>query len=431
MPDNPLSGLYPQPQQQQKPLDPFQAIGALSNVLSFQKNQLELEANKAIGEEYRKAIGPNGLDVGKLGGGLRSNLAAAYGLPEAASRMISQQGGQISNRGGQIENTTKQFTQLLGMNSVLTNGIASLANDPELTKEKVLHWATTTARTTGIPGAVIGPWVTSLSDNPAQLRDQVRTLLAAGLGPAGVAQRVEGPPGPGGRPSSIPAGAAIYGGGGVGGAPGQVYTGNPIGSGESAGAYQADLRRAGNFKQDVFPLERALDLAKKLGPGGMAPGSKGRQEFESYVYGLMPSLVPEGMREKIKNYAELEKYLVNNTSQRAQNLGPHTNEGLAQATTGSPNVHINDLAGVDLIKAQLALRRMEHAQTMQASKAGPANYTNEKARFSAQHEPSAYSIDLMEPEQIAKLKKTLKGADRERFNASLRQAIDSGAIVKQ
>jgi hypothetical protein len=207
-------------------------------------------------------------------------------------------------------------------------------------------------------------------------------------------------------------------------------SGPPAGAEQSTAVMQADLARAGNFKTDIFPLTQALDLAKSLGPGGMAPGSKGRQDFESFVYGLMPSLVPAGMQDKIKNYAELEKYLVNNASQRANSMGPHTNDGLAQATTGSPNVHINDLAGIDLIKAQIALRRMEQAQTIQAAKGGPVSYTTNKAQTAAGFDPRAFQIDLMNPDQVTKLQKTLKGAERVKFNASLRAAIDSGAITQ-
>lgn len=204
----------------------------------------------------------------------------------------------------------------------------------------------------------------------------------------------------------------------------------PAGGSESAQAMQDDLKREGSYASDVNPLKKALELAQKLGPGGMAPGSKGRQEFESFVYGLAPSLVPAGMQDKIKNYAELEKYLVNNASQRAQNLGPHTNEGLATATTGSPNVHINDLAGVDLIKAQLAIRNMEHAQVLQAAKTGGPNYTTAKAAFASQHDPRAYAIGTMSPDEIQKLQKTLKGPERARFNQSLRAAIDSGVVER-
>ena len=247
-------------------------------------------------------------------------------------------------------------------------------------------------------------------------------LINSGLSPEGQSGEVAGTPTQVGQQTIIKVPTSNMGTGRV--------TSLPQGSDQSSAVMQADLAREGSYQSDINPLRKALDLAVKLGPGGMAPGSKGRQEFESFVYGLTPQLVPKEMQDKIKNYAELEKYLVNNASQRAQNLGPHTNEGLATATTGSPNVHINDLAGVDLIKAQLAIRNMEHAQVLQAAKVGGPNYTTAKAAFSAQHDPRAYAINTMSPEEIQNLQKTLKGPERARFNQSLRAAIDSGVVER-
>ena len=207
------------------------------------------------------------------------------------------------------------------------------------------------------------------------------------------------------------------------------FTSGPsLGAGESSQVMQADLAREGNFSSEIYPLQKALDLAQTLGPGGMAPGSKGRQEFESYVYGLMPQLVPAGMQDKIKNYAELEKYLTNNLQNRAQNLGPHTNEGLATAATGAPNVNINDLAGVDLIKSQIMVRRMEHAQVLNAAAQGPANYTQNKTTAASGLDPRAFGIDMMSPQQIQNLHQSLRGAEREKFNTSYGIAQRTGVI---
>ena len=247
-------------------------------------------------------------------------------------------------------------------------------------------------------------------------------LLNSALSPGEASGRVVGPPTASGAPTTMSVPQANLAGAGI-------VTGTPPGSETSAGVMQADLARAGTYSSDIFPLNRALELAKSLGPGGMGPGTEGRQKFESYVYSLMPQLVPQEAQNKIKNYAELEKYLINNTQNRAQNLGPHTNEGLATAVTGSPNVHINDLAGIDLIKAQIALRKMEQTQTMQSVKAGPVGYTTVKPQISAQLDPRAFHIENMEPAEIQRLQKTLKGPERARFNASLRAGIESGVIT--
>jgi hypothetical protein len=343
------------------------------------------------------------------------------------------QGTYLSNRGTDIENQTRLLQQQDAMRRIVAGAFGTKFRDlKDATPDDLRSHSAYLARTyPQIPKSIINgvrdeivrdAAVTDQAGRPRGIPFAAGLQLNMGLSPGEASGLVEGPPNPEtGAPTKIPVTQSNI--------TGARDVGLPPGSGASAEVYQRDLVRAGNFKQDVYPLERALELSKKLGPGGMAPGSKGRQDFESMIYGMIPSLVPAAMQEKIKNYAELEKYLVQNASQRAQNLGPHTNDGLAAATTGSPSVHINDLAGVDLIKAQIALRRMEHAQTLQAARVGPANYTAEKARFSAGQDPQAYALDLMEPDQIQKLHKALKGADRDRFNDSLQAAIESGAIV--
>lgn len=212
---------------------------------------------------------------------------------------------------------------------------------------------------------------------------------------------------------------------------GPVVTQPPPGTPQSAEAMQTDLIKAGNYSQDMFPWTQALAKLKSLGPGATGPGSEGRQELESFVYGLAPQISQYlGVdADKIKNYADLNKYLTQGMQQRAQNLGPHTNEGLSTAVTGSPNVKINDMSVDELIKSQVMLRRMEQAQTLQSAKAGPVGYTGAKGSFATSQDPRAYGIDLMAPEQIQQLQKTLKGADRARFNSSLKAAIDSGVIT--
>lgn len=408
MPDP--SPLYPQ-YQPPKPLDPFQAIGALGSVLQFQRNKMQLDADKAIGDEYRNALTPNGVDFEKFYTGVKSNPNAAFGLRGATTDALSQQ--------------TTQFNNLAAQNHALFDFIGSKLNQPGYNKNQMFHDIVTFGRAHNMPGGVLAPWAIHAPEGGKQFQDYVGGMVNAARG-AGASAETVPVTNPDGSITNVPKGALVHAGGTAGAFPGSPA----LGSGESAGDYQAGNRRAANFKNDIFPLEKALDLAKKLGPGGMAPGSKGRQEFESYVYGLAPSLLPAGVQDKIKNYAELEKYLVQNTQQRAQGLGPHTNEGLAVATTGSPNVHINDLAGVDLIKAQIMLRRMEHAQHFEAAKAGPVNYSAVKGGIAAAQEPSAYGIDMMEPDRLEKLKKTLKGPARDRFNASLRSAIESGTVVK-
>ena len=140
-------------------------------------------------------------------------------------------------------------------------------------------------------------------------------------------------------------------------------------------------------------------------------------------------MVPQQELDKIKDYADLQKYLTNAMQQRANNLGPHTNEGLSTMATGSPNVNINDMSVDELIKANIGLRRAEQAQILDSAKAGPVNYTTQKANIAGRQDISAFGIDMMSPGQISSLQKTLKGTARANFNKSLQSAISNGLIT--
>lgn len=343
--------------------------------------------------------------------------------PGRAINMIS---GLTGIQGQRIANETALMQQQQAASRAVSSLMGGyLAGIPNPSADDVRSAAAFAARSvpeiaTRYPDVITNA-ASLVTQHPKGVKYGAGLLINSQLSPTEASGEVEGPPDPvTGAPTRIKLPVSNM-------APARVV-GLAPGSEDSSHVMQADLARENSYATDIQPLTKALSLIQKLGPGGTAPGSKGRQEFESFVYGLMPQLVPESMQGKIKNYAELEKYLVNNASQRAQNLGPHTNEGLATAVTGSPNVHINDLAAEDLIKVQLALRKMEHAQTLQAAAGGGPNYTANKSSLASQFDPRAFMIENMTPEEIANLNKTLKGKERERFNRSLQIAIKSGVI---
>lgn len=345
------------------------------------------------------------------------------------TKVVGLMQGVAALRGQNIANDTALMQQQAAASRAISSVMGGyLAGIPNPGEDDVRSAAAFAARqfpevAVKYPDLIAGAKSLAI-DHPKGVKYGAGLLVNSQMSPTEATESVTGPPDPiTGAPTVIPRAVANM-------VPGRVV-GLPQGSEDSSRVRQADLARETTYATDIVPLTRALDLAQKLGPGGMAPGSKGRQEFESFVYGLAPQLLPKDMQDKIKNYAELEKYLVNNASQRAQNLGPHTNEGLATATTGSPNVHINDLAGVDLIKAQLALRKMEHAQTLHAAAGGGPNYTQNKALVASQFDPRAFMIDTMSPDEIRNLQTTLKGPERARFNRSLQAALDAGVIERK
>lgn len=440
MPDS-IAGLYPQPQQPQGALlgDPSKLYGFIAAAQAAK----QFAAKQALGNAYQGALKPDGtVDLGKVAQTLKDDPNAGFVLPEATSNMLAQHGQMISN-------DTAAFDQFAKQNGFAQQWIVSRANDPNPTPEKLLNDAVTLSRNTDprvMPSSVINSVIGSILSDPGGIRAGLNNVRNRVIGAGAATAPIQGPPTAAGAPTTMPLGATgqTQPGATPPAIPGQVVTGNPPGTPESTALMQGDAARAGNFGQEIYPWQQALQKIQALGPGGLGPGSKGRQDFESFLYAAAPGLSTMlGVNpQKIENYAEAEKYLTNATQQRAAGFGSHTDMQLATALSGSPNVHINDLAAENVTKAAIALRRMEHAQYTMNSGAtvndplsgaqkpgGAVNYAANKAAWAASQDPRAYAIDMMTPAQVTGLQKTLKGAERAKFNASLDAAIKSGVIT--
>ncbi len=405
------SNIFPQPPPAQpnmfsNPMELLYGLGTVNQLARFGQEQNALRS-------YTQSLGPSGqVDPGALARRLQAN-GATFGAPEVMSSAIQNQTQSLALRAAQTQAVMEQF--------------AALGNNPKASKEDVFN---TTARTSRLfdPGVV--PSDIPLAIQQMLLKDPdgvpaaARKLQAQLAGSAQSMGRVTGPPDvTTGAPMSYPAGAVHVTGG--------VPTGLPPGSEASASVMQGDLARAGNYGQEIFPWKQALEKLQALGPAGIGPGTEGRKQLASFIYSALgPTIARWGGidPERLKNFDEAQKYLTQATLQRAASFGHGTDQQLATTITGNPNVHINDLAAVDVTKMAIATRAMEHAQTLYAAKFGPAGYTKAKADFAAQQDPRAYlmATGLASPEQIAAWKDTLKGAERDKFNRSLRTAKEAG-----
>ncbi len=416
MPD--ISSLYPSAPQPNQGLftgDPLKLLGAVDAMNRIQRFGSEQNALGA----YTNALGPNGADPNALAAGLKSR-GATFGAPEVMSSALAQ-------KGQSIQNDTQSFAQLAGQNDYVRNLIAQEASNPKANEESLRNLAVTMSRQLdprGAPSSVINNVIDTLRKDPQGVPTALKKLQTQVAGAATSMQRASGSPDASGAPTSVPLGALHAQGG-------AIPVGLPPGSEASASVMQGDLARAGNFGQEIFPWKQALEKLEALGPAGIGPGTEGRKQVASFIYSALGPTVSRwgGIDpERLKNFDEAQKYLTQATLQRAASFGHGTDQQLATTITGNPNVHINDLAAVDVTKMGIATRAMEHAQTLYASKFGPANYTKAKADFAAQQDPRAYlmSMGLASPEQIDTWKKTLKGAEREKFNTSLRTAKEAG-----
>jgi hypothetical protein len=420
-----------------QPLNPLQALTAIGQINQSRLFEQTYNARDAIGKAYQRNVNPDGTinspglirDIGAGGGFLAG---------EATGTALSNTGTQFDVQGKQI-----QFVR---------DGLGALADKPNLTKTDLQHYIVRAARNTNVPTEMLHSFVENAPDDPKKLREYVVTQRNLALGSAGAATPTAGPPTAAGEPTSITTGQAGYERAGVGVQPrgtggvapsanpsaqrpiGMV-TGLPPGAEKSATIYYDDLAHARNYGQEVVPWQQALDkmneLKAKYGSGYLGPGTKGRQEFQSFAFSLAPTLARWAGVDptKLKDYAQIEKYLTQATQARASSFGANTDLGLRTAITGNPSIHINDMAAEDVTKMALALRRMEQVQTLQNAPHGQVQYAAETAKWATKQDPRAYAIDLMPPEQVKKLQKELKGREREKFNASLRAAIESGVII--
>lgn len=201
----------------------------------------------------------------------------------------------------------------------------------------------------------------------------------------------------------------------------------------SGGAMAAARTRAATFGTETFPLTQALGSLERLGPQGSGPLTDELNTFKSFLQSAGGTWLPGVDPNKIKDFDEAKKYLTQAAGGRAAAFGHGTDQALATALTANPSMKISNLAAVDLTKATLALRRMEQAQILEADRLSvpEAQYSKWASKWATGQDARAYMVDLLDAKQFERLRKSLKPGtpEMERFNSSLRSAIDSGIVV--
>lgn len=191
----------------------------------------------------------------------------------------------------------------------------------------------------------------------------------------------------------------------------------------SAQRYAEDASRESNFQQNIIPLQKAYEAVKSLGTTGMGPGSEQLNEIRSFLVSrgvLNPS-------DELKSFDEARKYL---TQAARANGDTGTNDKLAAAFAGNPNLGISNAAATDVLKTSLSLSRLQNAQVraFQSTGQGEENYSKWSNTWNSEQDPVAYGFDLMEPAQRAKYIKGLDKPGRERFVKSLSTAVNLGLV---
>lgn len=348
---------FQSPQQQMTPLDMIRIIGGLQE---NQIRQRQMDALQAIGGAYGRNVSPDGtIDVP----GLRSDIARNGGVlaGEGLSQATANSDAELRLRGSWQQALRSIYGPLATQPSV---------NDDDLAAAKVA------AAGAGVPPGVIQQFVSTMPrpTNQKALKNWATTQSLNAAGPTATTSLVSGSVNEqtGVRPL-IPAGAAVR----------QAVNGGivpdlPIGEAKSREASTdtaiALRNRNSNYAADMYPINGLIDSLEKVGPKGSGPGKEDLNTLKSALYAFsdwVPGLDKQlGDPEQMADFAKGVKYAKQLASSVANNVGPHTNEGLTTAFASSPNMSMQNLAAKDLAKSLYGLRNMQQVMMIQAQKEG-------------------------------------------------------------
>ncbi len=191
-----------------------------------------------------------------------------------------------------------------------------------------------------------------------------------------------------------------------------------------AGGTQLGAERIANsnYRREVTPLEQAIPALSRLDKYGTGPGTDEVNKIKSFLQsagvGGLLGIDPE----KIKNFDEAKKYMVDwIMASGTSGAGGRNADALAAAFSSNPNVGISKAANADIAKVALSLRRMKYAQQAEFERTGlpEGQYGKWASTWNAKQDPRAFGFDLMTGEAAKKFLKGLSPQDRARFDRSL------------
>lgn len=222
-------------------------------------------------------------------------------------------------------------------------------------------------------------------------------------------------------------------------APGTAEAVQAVGS-QSGKDYATDLQRAKNFQADLYPAETALQGIKELGTQGVGPGTEALNNIKSALITWLPNADKEAI-DKVGTFEQTRKYLTQ-IARGAGNTG--TNDQLAAAFEANPSIKMSQAATENVLKSVIALRKMQHAQTLLFGQQNlpESQYSQWIAKNQNILDPRAFGFDMMDNDAKNKLLSTMatkdnygnwiskKGREKDfqKFEQSLSFANDAGLI---
>ena len=209
---------------------------------------------------------------------------------------------------------------------------------------------------------------------------------------------------------------------------------------QSGKDYATDLTRAKNFQADLYPAQAALQGIKELGTQGVGPGTEPLNQIKSAIITWLPNADPETIN-KVAKFEETRKYL----TQIARSSGTTgTNDQLAAAFEANPSIKMSNAATETVLKSVIALRKMQHAQTLLFGQQSlpPSEYSQWISKNQNALDPRAFGFDSMDTNAKSKMLETMASKDKsgnwiakkgkekdfQKFEQSLSFANDAGLI---
>lgn len=195
---------------------------------------------------------------------------------------------------------------------------------------------------------------------------------------------------------------------------------------QSGKDFSTALQKAGNIQAELQPDLAVLDIVKGKAPGDFGPGTDGFNKLKKVAVTWLPN-VDAKLIEDSKDFDTVKKYLVQG-ARGAGNTG--TNDQLAAAFEGSPNVTMNTATIESIVKTRVALKKMEAAQALLANQQGvPAHeFSKWKAKNQNVLDPRAFGWDMMSDEARQKLVKRLTPKEYQKLETSVQFAKDAELI---
>jgi hypothetical protein len=327
MPDsNSIASLYPQPPAAAPAaLNPLQIVDLATRATQLQGLQRGQAAQQAIGGAYQTALQPDGsVDMGGLSTALKSDPAATYGLPEAASNMLNQQNAQLL-----LDSKRNQF---------VVDGVGALANDPSLSQDSVRDFGVKLARNLKIPGAFINNWLDDLPDGKAALRNKLIQFRNVAIG-SGASNTPTSAVTPSGAQGTVPRDVYNYQTAGGGVMPTELPPGEAalLGSpSERAAALQATASSSPQYHADLENLRQDSAVMGNLG-GPIQDVEKKLNQLSTRIAGFGITMTPDQLRasesfDKIANSIALNqgKMMGGTDATRTMSVGATPSSGMSR-----------------------------------------------------------------------------------------------------